>query len=288
MRRRLLLPIALLSVLILPADVFAQKADAPKKLAESPEDVFLKSREALKLRDFQDFAESMVPDDLIRFQTHLLSFVEVTKKRGEERDALRLFAGVNHVDDLKSLAPKAFLVAFFNGLMGASPAVQESLGKGKITIVGRVDEGRDTTFLIYRVIPHNQAGVPDVVRATALHRDEKRWKILLDGEMERTFLVLKSQLEGRKQAPPGSESLRVETVGRINDKDGTAYIPYRVILPAGDSHVTRFGVYPVKKTERVYKLLKDGKTPEIKATIRDMLRSNFAAKQAAERKNLKP
>lgn len=254
----------------------------------SPEDVFQKSREALKQRKFQEYARLIVPDDLRRLQGNVMSLVEVAKKRGEDREALRLFGGVKSIEDLKTLSPEAFLVALYQGFVAGNSTVRESLGMGKATILGHVDDGPDTTFLILRVTPQNQPEASGMVKAVALHRVETRWKLLHDGELERTLLVLKSQLEGVSSDPQQLGDIRVETVGRLDGEDGTAYIPYRVKLPAGSSEVTRFGVYTVEKSERIYNSLKDGKTPEIRVTIRDMLKRNFAAKEAAERKNLKP
>jgi len=257
--------------------------------AGSPEDVYLKSAEAIKQGNLQEYAKAIYPEDLKRLQTLLLSFIELATKRGEpEQGALRLFVGVKSIEELKSLAPAPFYAALFSRATKASGDLSEALAKNKTMVIGRVDEGNDTTFLIYRTSFGVQAGEPDRVRAIALRRVDGKWKVMLDGEIERKFLTLKHRLESGKQEPANLENLRVETVGRFNDEDGTAYIPYRAIIPAGDSQVTRFGVYPVRKTEQIYGLLTDGKTPEITATIRDMLIRNFAVQQAAERKNQKP
>jgi hypothetical protein len=275
-RRRFFLGI-LLSLAVLAVQVMGQDGGSSKKTPGSPEDAFLKAMQAVKDDRIEEFAQAIDPDDLKHFQGLLASLVEIAKKQGEEQQVLRLFSGVKTGDELKALAPIPFFTAYYAGVMSAVPGTKEVLARSKNTVLGRVDEGTDTAYLIYRMSFDAQDEEPELVKAVCLRRTKGRWMMRLDGDLERAVLILKREVEDKKPGPPKFQELSVETLGRINDQDGAAFIPYRVTIPVGDSQYSKLAVLSVKKTARGYPLVKDGKSPELAAAIREMLMRQLSA-----------
>ena len=204
------------------------------------------------------------PDSLNEFRTAVLPEIDLGVERVGEAKLLEAFPGVKTVKALKSLdAPKLFAGVIRR--KSSDPSMKKSLANTKIDVYGHVSEGDDTAHVIYRT--RMKLGETDIVRlnVATLRRNGQDWKMMIPEEFGGPM----------KRAGSGFPAIdltarRVEPLGHLLAGQ-EALILYRMIIPAGDSSITKLAVMDLSSRDPAFEAVRTDKMAEVKALLENRL-----------------
>ena len=140
---------ALVPVVALLMLVCSQACWGTQAKKGSPEEVVATALDAVNHGRIDEFVEAMDPDSLEEVRKSIVDSVDEGVKRVGEAKVLKSFPGVKSAKALKALdGPRLF--AGILKRMSSDPNMKKSLAETKINVFGHVDEGEDTTHVIYR------------------------------------------------------------------------------------------------------------------------------------------
>jgi len=254
----------------------------------TPKDFSEKSFAAMKEGKTEEFAKMMLPSELERFKSSLLSVTDMAKSKGQEQQMLMLLQ-VPDRSTLDKLPAEEFLVRLMKRQM--TPDVLELYKKADFKSLGVVAENDDTAHCIYII------DVPDLVKKTSvvsLKKSSTGWGMLLSGDIDKMMQMLKLQFAQNPTDPLSMkpELKAVAIIGSIIDGDA-AYVLIRSTTAMNGIEMHKVAVVPIIKSDPEFKLISENKKPELEKAIQkrvglfvDLAKSAAAAyKEAADKKN---
>lgn len=257
----------------------AQAGAAPQP--GSPEAVVGDALDALNHGRVDEFAGAMDPDSLKEFRAALLASIEEAVQKVGEAKVLATFPQAKSLDDLKALDAKQLFGDVVRRMTSGEEA-KEALAKTQIDVFGHISEGENTAHVVYQ--SKMKLGELDVVRmnVATLRKSGEAWKMTIPDDFAGP---------SKKGGPPGSlaidlKATRVEPLGHLLDKDGSALIVYRSTTPVGDSSITKLAVMPLSARDPAFKAVRADKLAEVKTLLENRL--GFHSTSAPATKNAAP
>jgi hypothetical protein len=177
----------MLALLLATVSTVPASAQSP---ADTPEQVARLYVEAIRASDWNAAARLMHADALHEMRDALSALVE-HPEAGEFRQQL---LGVGTVAEARALSDTAVYVSIMR-LTSQQPGLSEAMRSAEARILGRVDEGRDTTHVTYRVAMTVQNVPVSMVDVMSLARSPHGWRGLLKGEMAAFAAGIRAALE---------------------------------------------------------------------------------------------
>jgi hypothetical protein len=242
---------------------------AAEPAAGSPEAVFSKATNAANHGRFDEFCEAVHPDALKEFHTIHLEVIDAFVRQGEEADVLKTFPGIKSVKELKTLSESQFLAEYLRATLG-NPEMKTALAATRIDILGRIDKGPDSAYVVYRATV--KLGKVPLVRefAAPLRKSGPDWKLELPDDLAADLPLMRLNIPG-KLTIPDIKKMRIELIGHVLDTNETAFIVYRTITPIGDSSMSKHYVLGVNKKDTAWAAVRAGKIAATKALIEKRL-----------------
>jgi hypothetical protein len=233
-----------------------------------PEDVARNSLNDLKADRIEDFVKAMHPEALTQLRSALLKIYDEGSRAGRGGEILSLFAGVNSSQDLKSRNDASFMVAYLRGSTRHIPNYKQTMQQMDAQIIGRINEGQDKAYVIYRSKRLNDGDHPGMIKAIGLRKNGPGWGLLLGDDIEVVLLMLKQKVEGKGAMPKFEMAAStVEPLGLILEGEDKAHEVFRLTTPMNGSKVSKVSVLSVTKNDPEWTLVQGGKKEEIRRLI---------------------
>ncbi len=231
----------------------------------SPEAIVSKALNDVNQGRIDEFVSVIDPDSLEEFRAAVVETIDEGVKRVGEAKLLEPFPGVKSVKALKALdAPRLFAGVIRRKL--SDPSMKQALANTQIDVFGHLTEGAGTAHVVYRT--RMKGGENDVVRlnVATLRKSGQTWKMMLPEEFAGPT----------KRGGPGLPTIdfaarRVEPVGHVLDGDSAALIVYRMILPVGDSSITKLAVMDLSSRDPAFEAVRTDKLTEVKTLLENRL-----------------
>ena len=144
--------------------------------------------------------------------------------------------------------------------------MKKALANTQIDVFGHITEGEDTAHVVYR--SRMKGGDNDIVRlnVATLRKSGQTWKMVIPEEFAGPT----------KRGGPGLPTIdfaarRVEPLGHVFDGHGAALIVYRMILPVGDSSITKLAVMDLSSRDPAFEAVRTDKLAEVKTLLENRL-----------------
>ena len=141
--------------------------------------------DAFRAKDAAKMAEMMNPKDLEHFKTGIIDLAPDYKRAGlqMEKAFFGQFEGIESIDGLKSLDPKALYQLFLQTTIKQAPGSFEI--KAKLQFLGHVKELDTLAHVVIRYNFQSDKGDTSQIKVITLIRDsEKRWRVSLAEDLE--------------------------------------------------------------------------------------------------------
>lgn len=239
-------------------------AAGDKEDRASPRAIAEASFAAFKKKDYQRFAEFFHPDECLRFQKFVVALVDEAAKNDEIKAALAAFKPYESHEALKEAKPADVLSAYMSNAIGGLEGIDEVLAEAKIQILGEIPEGKKVHVICRTTWPRPSP--------TTCIKDGDQWHIMLNDELVRMM----SNLENRKKLNDlplsvlSSPKLKaIDVIGHVPDGADTAQVYCRNTMTIEDVEIVVAGVYPVRKGDAAWDLLKGGDKKAIAKAMRE-------------------
>lgn len=165
---------------------FAAGAQRP-----SPEDVAREHFAALQAKGMRAVVDYMHPDALAEFKAMLIPVFEAEAEAGQRGLRSIAFDATITIEEIRALAPDAFMNGFLNFVLARTEDV--SLSFDQIEIVGVVPEGEQRHVLARITIGANELSITQFEVLTFVPF-ENTWRMKLTGELQGLASALRQQL----------------------------------------------------------------------------------------------
>lgn len=173
-------------------------APAPERTTDpdlaDAEEAALVYMDSIRNHDVETMTACMHPEALAQFQTTLRAVIKMASQQGadtsDSSELLKLFAGVDSLEQLQQLDERAFFAAFYSGLTASTPQLQEMLAQTTIRPIGAVRDTDGTVYVVYEQRMGAAAQGSQKTAVLGLKRHEQSWKILLTGDMNSYLAAL--------------------------------------------------------------------------------------------------
>jgi hypothetical protein len=263
MKRAALALFAGVNLLLLPAR--AGHAAEPG----SPEAVVGKAMDDFNHGRVDKFVEATHPEAMAEIRAMILELCDAAAKRDNDAQLLAMFPGVKDVGALKAL-DAANMYTLMLGSIAANPEVKKALAASRVETLGHVDEGADTTHVVYRSTV--KLGAQPITRlyVSSLRKSGPDWKLSLLGDLAAQLPAMRRNLAGDLTLPR-LDGTRVEVLGSVPDKKRDGLVVYRASVPVGDTFLNKMAVKAVSKSSPAWKALRAGKPDGMVALIKQDL-----------------
>ncbi len=180
---------ALLGAIPVVAQQPAPAAPAAPATRASPEGVTGLYMGALRSGAYDSAAVLMHPDALHQLRT---MFEPIVRADSSGEVARQLF-GLTTPAGFRELSDTALFARFLRTVMNASPELKQIMGGADVRVIGHVNDGPDSAYVVYRM--HVTLGGISVskVDAAATKRLGSEWRMLLTGDIENMAAGLRAR-----------------------------------------------------------------------------------------------
>jgi hypothetical protein len=166
---------------------------------ESAQQVTMRFIDAMRANDWQGVAVLMHPVALHQLREFLGVLLEAPNAESMRRELL----GVSTAAEAKALSDTAMFVALLR-LSTKSPEMGDLFRSAKMQILGQVNEGRDTTHVVYRMQMTLEGTPVTTMDVFSLARSPVGWRGLLKGDMAAFAAAIRAAIQ--RQASAGNPS----------------------------------------------------------------------------------
>lgn len=256
---------AVLLAVVLTIPLAAARASAPG----SPEDVVERAFDAFNHGKLDLFVRAMHPDALVQFRAMVLDVLDAAVKHGKQDEVLKLFQDVSKADDLKAFDGARMMTALLSKAT-VDPDMKQALASTRIEAVGRLAEGSDKAYVVYRSKIRANGLDLDRLNVSAVLKSGSDWKLALADQTVGRIAILKQGLAGEAKLPDMSAS-KVEPLGHVMDGKKTAMVVYRTLTPVGDVSLPGLGVVKVDANDAAWDAVRKGDKPSVLAFLEKSL-----------------
>ena len=152
------------------------RAQAP---VESPQQVTSRFMGAMQAGDWTGMAGLMHPAALRQLRGLLAALFEAP----DADDVRQRLLGVTTVAEAQAMSDTALFAALMRFTTEQSPGLAEILRSARLEVLGQVEEGRDTTHVVYRMAMTIQGTSVTRMDVMSLARSPDGWRGLLKGDV---------------------------------------------------------------------------------------------------------
>lgn len=171
----------------LPAPTWAQAR------SESPQQVARHFMQAVQAGDWTGMAALMHPAALRQLRELLTVLVEAPKAD----DIRQQLLGVSTIAEARALSDTALFAALMRRTTQQSAGLADVLRSAQTEILGQVDEGRDTTHVVYRMTMTVEGAPVTKMDVMSLARSPDGWRGLLKGDISALAAAIRTAIEQR-------------------------------------------------------------------------------------------
>lgn len=191
-----------LLTLLTPLYLFqAAPASPPRATSdtESAQQVTMRFIEAMRASDWKKAAALMHPAALHELREFFSVLFEAPNADPIRRELL----GVSSAAEAKALSDTAMFESLLR-LSARSPELGDAVRAAKVQILGQVNEGPDTTHVVYRMQMTLEGTPVKTMDVFSLARSPAGWRGLLKGDMAAFAAAIRAaiQREGAGEGPP--------------------------------------------------------------------------------------
>lgn len=210
--------------------------------AETTEDVVARALGALNRGRFETFVKAMHPDALEEVRASVLEVLDLAAKEGKEGRLLESF-DVKDAETLKTLDGPQMFTSLLRKATSA-PEARKALAGTRIDVVGHFFVGTDKAYVVYRSKMNLGGASINRLNAASLLKSGPDWKLSLLDEFAGQIAAIKQGLSG-ELVLPDVKAARIEPLGHVLEGKKTAQVVYRMVIPFGESSLTKLAVLSV-------------------------------------------
>jgi hypothetical protein len=168
-----------------PAQAAAATADT-----ESAQQVTMHFIDAMRANDWNGVAKLMHPGALHQ----LREFFSVLFESPDAEPIRRELLGVSTIDEARAMSDTALFVSLLR-MSTRSPEMSDVFKSAKVQILGQVNEGRDTTHVVYRMQMTLEGTPVTTMDVFSLARSPAGWRGLLKGDMAAVAAAIRAAVQ---------------------------------------------------------------------------------------------
>ncbi|MGH7531461.1 MAG: hypothetical protein ACREMN_13855 [Gemmatimonadales bacterium] len=180
-------------LLLLAIALGVARSAHPQTPTETPEQVANRFVDAMRASDWNGMAALMHADALREMRGLFTPLIEAPDA-GPLRQQL---LGVGTVDEAKQLSDTAVFAALMRTLMQQEAGLAEVLRTATVQMIGHIDEGADTTHVVYRMAMTIEGIALTQMDVMSLSRSPVGWRGLLKGDVSALAAGIRAAIEGR-------------------------------------------------------------------------------------------
>lgn len=224
------------------------------------------SFEAFTEKDVEGFASLYHPESLESIKTFAVALFEYKGDAQSLKQLKSLFEPFESAQAVKNATGKELMATMYKNSIAMIPNFDEMIKDYKMTILGEISEGSETTHVIVR----NMLPRPSPV---SCKKSGGKWYLLLNDDqlkMIQNFKMIE-HFDGNLAAAAGlrPEIKRVDVVGHVMDGDELAQVLCRGTMQMNDFEIAVLGCYPVKKGEEAWEHLNDADSTKLAKAMKD-------------------
>lgn len=186
---------SLLAPLLLLQSAQPQAAPPPQSAAatadtESAQQVTMHFIDAMRANDWNGVAKLMHPDALHQ----LREFFSVLFESPDAEPIRRELLGVSTIVEARAMSDTALFVSLLR-MSTRSPEMSDVFKSAKVQILGQVNEGRDTTHVVYRMQMTLEGTPVTTMDVFSLARSPAGWRGLLKGDMAAVAAAIRAAVQ---------------------------------------------------------------------------------------------
>lgn len=156
---------------------------------ETPEAVALRYFESMRANDLAANAALMDPEALASLKRTFTPLVELDT----QGEVMRMLFGVGSRAEYDALAPAALYQRFLTTVMNLQPDMRAVMAGSTAQVIGRVDEGADTSHVVYRIGMEIEGARMSKIETISLRRTPAGWRTMLSADVENFVSALMRQ-----------------------------------------------------------------------------------------------
>ena len=168
-----------------PAQAAAATADT-----ESAQQVTMHFIDAMRANDWNGVAKLMHPGALHQ----LREFFAVLFESPDAEPIRRELLGVSTIAEARAMSDTALFVSLLR-MSTRSPEMSDVFKSAKVQILGQVNEGRDTTHVVYRMQMTLEGTPVTTMDVFSLARSPAGWRGLLKGDMAAVAAAIRAAVQ---------------------------------------------------------------------------------------------
>jgi len=168
-----------------PAQAAAATADT-----ESAQQVTMHFIDAMRANDWDGVAKLMHPGALHQ----LREFFSVLFESPDAEPIRRELLGVSTIAEARAMSDTALFVSLLR-MSTRSPEMSDVFKSAKVQILGQVNEGRDTTHVVYRMQMTLEGTPVTTMDVFSLARSPAGWRGLLKGDMAAVAAAIRAAVQ---------------------------------------------------------------------------------------------
>jgi len=168
-----------------PAQAAAATADT-----ESAQQVTMHFIDAMRANDWNGVAKLMHPGALHQ----LREFFSVLFESPDAEPIRRELLGVSTIAEARAMSDTALFVSLLR-MSTRSPEMSDVFKSAKVQILGQVNEGRDTTHVVYRMQMTLEGTPVTTMDVFSLARSPAGWRGLLKGDMAAVAAAIRAAVQ---------------------------------------------------------------------------------------------
>lgn len=160
---------------------------------ESPQQVATRFVGAMRSGDWNGMAVLMHPGALRQMRDILAVLLDAPNAD----DARQQLLGVTTIAEARALSDTALFAALMRATMQRDASFAEMLKSSQVEFLGQVDEGPDTTHVVYRMAMTVEGTPITRMDVMSLARSPHGWRGLLKGDMSALGAALRAAVQKR-------------------------------------------------------------------------------------------
>ncbi|MGH8623006.1 MAG: hypothetical protein ACRET3_12780 [Burkholderiales bacterium] len=153
--------------------------------------------DAIRANDWKATAALMHPAALHQLREYFSMLFDDPNAEAIRRELL----GVSNVVEARALSDTALFESLLR-LSARSPELSAAYRAAKVQILGQVNEGRDTTHVVYRMQMTLEGAPVTTLDVFSLARSPAGWRGLLKGDMAGMAAAIRASLQREQGLPP--------------------------------------------------------------------------------------